>query len=96
MAITDTDVLHLGRLANLAVDEAEARRMADELAAIVGYVAQLAGVDTTGVPPLTQVAATGDGVRADVPGDACTRDQALANAPHRTAEAFLVPRVVER
>jgi aspartyl-tRNA(Asn)/glutamyl-tRNA(Gln) amidotransferase subunit C len=41
MRITREDVLHIARLAELAVDDAEVERLARQLDDIVGYVAQL-------------------------------------------------------
>lgn len=41
MRITREDVLHIARLAELAVDDAEAERLARQLDDIVAYVAQL-------------------------------------------------------
>lgn len=41
MRITREDVLHISRLAELAVDDAEVDALAAQLDAIVGYVAQL-------------------------------------------------------
>ena len=58
MAITDQDVRKLCKLSNLALNEAEIARMATELEAIVGYVAQLQAVDTTGVDPIALVRGT--------------------------------------
>jgi aspartyl-tRNA(Asn)/glutamyl-tRNA(Gln) amidotransferase subunit C len=41
MRITRDDVLHIARLAELAVDEGEVERLTKQLDDIVGYVAQL-------------------------------------------------------
>ena len=41
MRITRDDVLHIARLAELAVDDAEVERLTRQLDDIVGYVAQL-------------------------------------------------------
>ncbi len=41
MRISRDDVLHIARLAELAVDDAEVERLTKQLDAIVGYVAQL-------------------------------------------------------
>ncbi len=96
MAITVSDVRHLAKLANLAVDDAEAALMADKLQAIVGYVEQLSEVDTTGIEPLANVAGLTNVTRPDVAGPMFTPTQALANSAQKNDIAFLVPKVVER
>ncbi|GDY14965.1 aspartyl/glutamyl-tRNA(Asn/Gln) amidotransferase subunit C [Planctomycetota bacterium] len=96
MAITVVEVRQLARLASLAVDEAEAQRLAGELQAIVGYVEQLSQVDTAGIAPVANVAGLSSVLRPDVPGPMFATAQVLANAPARNEVAILVPKVVER
>ena len=52
MAITRAEVEKVARLARLQLSEAELARLTTELGQIVGYVDQLAEVDTTGVEPM--------------------------------------------
>jgi aspartyl-tRNA(Asn)/glutamyl-tRNA(Gln) amidotransferase subunit C len=96
VAITEQDVRHLAKLANLALSDADTRRMADELEAIVGYVQQLQGVDTAGVEAIANVAGLANVTRPDRPGEMLPQRAALANAPQKDEVAFLVPKVVER
>lgn len=96
MAISPDQVRHLAKLALLELGDAEVARMAGELEAIVGYVEQLATVDTTGVEPIANVAGLVDVVRADQPAAMLSTAAALALAPSHGDEAFLVPKVVER
>ncbi len=96
MAITEADVRHLAKLANLALSDADLQRMAVELEAIVGYVTQLQGVPTEGIEPVANIAGLSDVVRPDTPGLMLSQKAALANAPARNEVAFLVPKVVER
>ena len=96
MSITDQDVRHLCKLASLGLADAEISRMARELEAIVGYVAQLQEVDTTGVEPIANVAGLENITRPDVPAGMLSQREVLANAPARNEVAILVPKVVER
>lgn len=96
MALTSEEVRHVARLARLALDEAAIARMTAELGQIVGYVEQLAEVDTDGVEPVANVAGLVNVTRADVPGPMLRPEQALANAPQANSSAFLVPKAVER
>jgi len=96
VAITEQNVRHLAKLANLSLSPEEAVRMATELEAIVGYVAQLQAVDTTGVEPIANVMGLSNVSRPDVAGAMLSQKQVLANAPQKNEVAFLVPKVVER
>jgi aspartyl-tRNA(Asn)/glutamyl-tRNA(Gln) amidotransferase subunit C len=96
VAITETDVRHLAKLANLALSQAEAQRMAVELEAIVGYVQQLQAVDTRGVEPLANVMGLSNVSRPDQPGEMLSQKLTLSNAPQKNEVGFLVPKVVER
>lgn len=96
MPISEKDVRHLAKLAQLHLDDAEVARMARELDTIVAYVDQLRAVDTAGVEAIANVAGLVDITRPDEPGAMFAIEQALANAPQRNASAFLVPKVVER
>ncbi len=50
MTITAKDVLHIARLAELSVDEAELASLAGQLDAIVRFVAQLESLPADGSP----------------------------------------------
>lgn len=96
MAITEADVRHLAKLANLAMSESDVKRMASELEAIVGYVAQLQSVDTVGIEAIANVAGLANVTRPDIPGPMLSQKDVLGNAPQRNDVAILVPKVVER
>jgi aspartyl-tRNA(Asn)/glutamyl-tRNA(Gln) amidotransferase subunit C len=96
VAITEADVRHLSKLANLALSDADTRRMATELEAIVGYVQQLQAVDTAGIEPVANVAGLANVTRPDAAGGMLSQKAVLAIAPQRNDVAILVPKVVER
>jgi aspartyl-tRNA(Asn)/glutamyl-tRNA(Gln) amidotransferase subunit C len=96
VSITEQDVRHLCKLSSLALGDAEVKRMAVELEAIVGYVQQLQGVDTTGVEPIANVAGLVNVTRPDEPGTVLDARQVLGNAPAKNEVAILVPKAVER
>jgi aspartyl-tRNA(Asn)/glutamyl-tRNA(Gln) amidotransferase subunit C len=96
MAITDQDVRHLAKLANLAFDDSAVSRMRAQLEAIVGYVEQLSSVDTTGVEPIANVSGLVNVTRPDAAGPMLSSAQVLGNAPQKNEVAILVPKVVER
>lgn len=96
VSITEQDVRHLCKLSSLALSDAEVKRMAGELEAIVGYVKQLQAVDTTGIEPIANVAGLVNVTRPDVPGQMLDQRQVLSNAPAKNDVAILVPKAVER
>lgn len=96
MAITEENVRHLAKLANLALDDAAITRMRDQLSAIVGHVEQLSEVDTTGVEPIANVSGLANVTRPDAAGPMLDSKRVLGNAPQRNEVAILVPKVVER
>ena len=55
MSIDRDTVYRVARLARIAVSEEEAEALRGELNAILGFVEQLAEVDTAGVEPMSAV-----------------------------------------
>ncbi len=96
MPISEQQVRHLASLARLDLSDSEIASRANDLEAIVGYVAQLAEVDTTGIEPIANVAGLVNVTRADVPAPMLSTADALGNATVKNDSSFLVPKVVER
>jgi aspartyl-tRNA(Asn)/glutamyl-tRNA(Gln) amidotransferase subunit C len=94
MSISRHDVAKVALLARLQLTDDELARMTDELSQIVGYVDQLAEVDTEGVEPMAHAIELANVFRADVVAPSLPRDEALANAPHHDERGYLVPAVL--
>ena len=93
----DIDVVHVARLARLALDPAHAAAMQGDLEKILAIVAELSEVDVSDVPPTTHPLPFQLPLRDDVAGEPLTpeaRDALLAGAPSHDGEAFIVPKVV--
>ncbi len=95
MAISQTDVLHVARLARLELRADEAEGMARELDAILGYVKKLDELDTKDVEPTLQVSADRMPFRADVVVPSLDKREVLAQAPRADEAGFLVPGFVD-
>ncbi len=93
-AITREDVLHLAQLARLTVDEADVDRFAGQLSDIVSYMDILNSIDTSGVAPLYTPCEHVLRYREDEEIRRRTREEMLANAPEKTEDYFVVPRIV--
>ncbi len=95
MSLSREDVAKVALLARLRLEPAELDRFTSQLSAIVDYVAQLQELDTANVEPLAHGVEVVNVFRDDVRQPELSRDAALANAPKRNAENFLVPIVLE-
>jgi len=85
------EVLHVARLARLALSEDEIEPMARELSAVLDHVATISELDLDGVPPTSHVVEVTGGLRDDVARPSLPREVALAQAPDASDEGFLVP-----
>ncbi len=95
MSVDTKTVRHIARLARIAMSDDEIEALVPELNAIIGWVEQLAEVDTDGVEPLTAVIANKLRLRDDIVTDGNVRDKVLANAPEAEHGFFAVPKVIE-
>lgn len=93
--LTADDVKRIADLARLELSSDEIALFAPQLAAILHYVEQIRTLDTSGVPPTSQVLNQPTD-RPDAPVPSLPRELALGNAPDAATEAglFKVPRVI--
>ena len=95
MSVSPEQVRHIAKLARIAMSDEELDRLLPELNNILGWVEQLAEVNTDGVEPLTAVIDQKLRLREDAVNDGNIRDQVLANAPEAQHGFFAVPKVIE-
>ena len=91
MAISRDDVVHVARLARLALTEEELDRFAGQLDAILEAVGKVAELDLSGVEPTLHPLALANVLAEDDPRPCLPVDEALANAPEAEDGAFRVP-----
>jgi aspartyl-tRNA(Asn)/glutamyl-tRNA(Gln) amidotransferase subunit C len=84
-------VLHVARLARLALDDSELERMASELSGILEHVERIGELDLDGVEPTAHVVALENVLRRDEPRPSLLRERALEPAPDPSDGAFRVP-----
>jgi aspartyl-tRNA(Asn)/glutamyl-tRNA(Gln) amidotransferase subunit C len=99
--VTTAGVERVAELAHLELTADETAGMLKDLNAILGYVAELNELDTTGVVPLAQVSelqsARSDGeLRGDVVRPSLERSAVMPQAPETDQTFFKVPKVIER
>ena len=95
MSLTTDEVAKVAILARLRLSPDELAMFTGQLNSIVDFVAQLQEPDTSNVEPLAHGVEVRNVFRDDVLGPALPREKALANAPKRNQEGFLVPAVLE-
>ena len=95
MAITREEVLHVARLARLALSSAEADRMREQLPDILDYIRQLQRLDTKDVVPTSHAVEMGTPFRDDSVHPFGEKEEILKNAPDREDDFFRVPRIIE-
>ncbi|HEU4367654.1 MAG TPA: Asp-tRNA(Asn)/Glu-tRNA(Gln) amidotransferase subunit GatC [Methylomirabilota bacterium] len=93
--ISREDVQHVARLSRLALSDAEAERMREELSGILAYIDTLRALDTAAVEPTSHAVPVVNVLRDDDTRPGLTQDEALANAPDRRDALFRVPRIIE-
>ncbi|HEY2841064.1 MAG TPA: Asp-tRNA(Asn)/Glu-tRNA(Gln) amidotransferase subunit GatC [Pirellulales bacterium] len=94
MSLSREQVEKVSLLARLQLSESELIAMTAQLDAIVGYVEQLAEVDTEQVEPMAHAIELSNVFREDRARPSVDRGEILANAPHADGQFYLVPAVL--
>jgi aspartyl-tRNA(Asn)/glutamyl-tRNA(Gln) amidotransferase subunit C len=84
-------VVHVARLARLALDEAELQKMGAELSAVLDHVERIRELDLSEVPPTSHAVDVAGVMRPDEPQPSLPRDVILAAAPEPVEGGFGVP-----
>ena len=95
MAISRVEVLHVARLARLALTDDEVERLTEELGAILDAVGVVAELDLADVPPTSHPLDLVNVLDEDEPRTSLPLDDVFANAPDREGDLFRVPPVGE-
>ena len=89
------DVGYVAELARLELSDEEKAVFQPQLEKIVGYVEKISSVDVDGVEPMMHGRALVNAFREDVVRPSLPTETALANAPKRVGDEFLLPKIVE-
>jgi aspartyl-tRNA(Asn)/glutamyl-tRNA(Gln) amidotransferase subunit C len=85
-------VLHVARLARLALADEEVERMRLELSKVLDHIEKIGELDDLdGVAPTSHVVALENALREDEPRPSLPREAALASAPDPADGGFRVP-----
>lgn len=94
MALSRDEVEKVSLLARLLLREEELDKITSQLGSILGYMELLSEVDTERVAPMAHAFDVANVFRDDRARPSLDRDLALACAPHRDDECYLVPAVL--
>ncbi|HEX9417250.1 MAG TPA: Asp-tRNA(Asn)/Glu-tRNA(Gln) amidotransferase subunit GatC [Gaiellaceae bacterium] len=91
MAISRDEVLHVARLARLALTDEEVERFQQQLSAILEAVGKVGELDLSGVEPTSHPLELSNVWAEDEPRPSLPLEEALQNAPDREGGYFRVP-----
>ena len=94
MPISRDEVLHVARLARLALTDQEVERLTEELGAILDAVGIVAELDLDDVAPTSHPLDLVNVWDEDEPRPSLPLDEVFANAPERDGDLFRVPPTV--
>jgi aspartyl-tRNA(Asn)/glutamyl-tRNA(Gln) amidotransferase subunit C len=92
--LTREDVIHVAKLARLALSEGEVEQFTVQLGAVLEHFASVAALDTSGVPPTSHPISLANVLRPDERRPSLERDLVLAMAPAEEDGRFRVPRIL--
>lgn len=95
MSLDKATVRKISELARIEVPDSDLEPLAQELSAIIGWIEQLAEVDTDNVAPMRSVMPITHAWRADEVTDGGMQEAITRNAPSAHDGYFVVPKVVE-
>ena len=95
MQTNKIDAGYVAELARLELTEEEKAVFQPQLEKIIGYVEKISQVDVSDVEPMMHGKELVNAFREDEVRPSMDRDDALANAPARTGDEFLLPKIVE-
>ena len=92
---SDLDVGYVSKLARLNLSDEETKLFQKQLADVLKYAEKLREVDVSHVESAAHAVPMFNVFREDEPGDCLTAEEALANAPAKANQLFIVTKVVE-
>ena len=94
-ASEDIDVGYVAQLTRINLSPAEKELFQRQLSDVLHYIEKLREVDVTQVEAATHAIPVFNVFREDKPRDWFSAEEALANAPRKSNNLFIVPKVVE-
>ena len=91
--ISNKEVEHVAKLAELQFSDTELEKITSELDKIFGHIAKISEVDTSEVKPTSHTLEISNVFREDKAKESLSKEQSLSNAPDEKDDGFKVPRI---
>jgi aspartyl-tRNA(Asn)/glutamyl-tRNA(Gln) amidotransferase subunit C len=95
MSLSLEEVRRIALLARIEVTDAEIPSVQEKLNGILGMIAEMQSVDTTGIEPMAHALDLAQRLRPDVVTESNRREAFQAVAPETEGGLYLVPKVIE-
>lgn len=95
MSMTAEEVLHIARLARLALSDEEVQLFTEQLGNILEYMKKLGELDTRDVEGTAHAIALRNVYRNDKVYPFGDLEKILSNSPDRDEDCFRVPKIIE-
>ena len=95
MKIAKEEIVHVGKLARLHLDEDAVSLYERQLDEVLSYMETLNQLDTTNVSPTSHVISVTNAFREDTVAASLEPETALSNAPEAEDNTFVVPKIIE-
>lgn len=95
MSLSLEEVRRIAMLARIEVTDAEIPSVQEKLNGILGMIAEMQSVDTTGIEPMSHALDLAQRLRPDVVSETDHRAAYQAIAPEIDGGLYLVPKVIE-
>jgi aspartyl-tRNA(Asn)/glutamyl-tRNA(Gln) amidotransferase subunit C len=95
MSLSDDQITRLARLARIALPSGESREVGSALNRILGLIAEMQAVDTSGVEPMAHALDLVQRLRDDEVTQTDRRESYQSVAPAVDDGLYLVPKVIE-
>jgi len=89
------DILHLARLARLAITDEEKRLYTAQIENILGHIDAIKKINVDGIEPTAHGVPLRNNFRPDEPVPGMPAEEVLANAPKKSGDLIIVPKIVE-
>ena len=94
--LTKPDVMHVAKLAKLALSETEIEKYAEQLSSVINHFSELSGIDTDGVEPTSQTTGLENVYRPDEAKSiqTLTQDEATSGSDNTIKGYFKVDAIL--
>ena len=94
MKLSKNEVLYVGNLARLYIDEGDIEKFSKQLSDILLYIEKLNSINTDNIEPMAHAVEVTNAFREDKVTNSHGKEDSLSNAPDRDEDYFKVPKII--